>query len=210
MPNSELNPDSAVTSELLSSLANGSSVFDQLFARHRSFLKSAIEFRMDQALRARIDASDIVQEAEILAFERIQDYLQRRPMPFRIWLRKTAQEQLIMAHRRHVGASRRSVRREVSVPNRSSAQLAKLVASDKTPSRMFNDEEMGAKVRRALAELDEKDREVLLMRHYENLSYNEIAYILEIESATARQRSGRALIRLSQLLTNDGITGSQL
>ena len=210
MPNPELNPDSAVTSELLTSLAAGNSVFDQLFARHRAFLKSAIEFRMDQSLRSRMDPSDIVQDAELLAFERMQDYLERRPMPFRIWLRKTAQEQLIMAHRRHIGASRRSVKREVTVPNRSSAQLAKLVANEKTPSRAFSDDELGAQVRRALAEMDEKDREVLLMRHYENLSYNEIAYILEIEPATARQRSGRALIRLSQLLTSDGITGSQL
>ena len=205
-----MNPDSGETNHLLEHLEEGKAVFDQLFARHRSFLKSAIEYRMDQSMQSRLDASDIVQETELQAFERMADYLERRPMPFRIWLRKTAQEQLIMARRKHIGATRRSVKKEFQVPDHSSIQLAKLVSHQETPSRVVSDAELSDRVKRALAELEEKDRDVLLMRHYENLSYNEIACVLEIEPATARQRGGRALIRLNQLLSKQGITGSQL
>ena len=118
-----------------------------------------------------------------------------------MWLRKTAYERLLMLRRQHVGAARRSVRREVELPDRSSLVLAQnLVDSGAAPNRRMDQEERARRMQEALSRLAEADREVLLMRHYEELSYEEIGCILDIEPATARKRAGRALVRLHKIL----------
>ena len=207
----EVTPDSEATSALLTAVADGEASFEELFERHRRCIRDLVRLRMDARLRSRVDLSDIVQEAEIDAFRRFEDFMERQPMPFHLWLRKTARERLLMLYRRHIGASIRSVDRELPLPNASSVSLAKqLSANVASPSQEINDRELAAKVRRAVAALPDMDREILLMRNYEDLPYAEIACILEIESATARKRNGRALIRLHQLLIDDGVTESQI
>jgi RNA polymerase sigma-70 factor, ECF subfamily len=112
----------------------------------------------------------VVQETQLEAFRRLPDYLRRRPMPFRLWLRKTAQERLLMAQRQHL-AGRRSPAREVALPEGSSLALARQLAdAGSTPSRQLGRRELVLRVRQALAELREADREVLLMRNLEQLS----------------------------------------
>src|SRR4051812_16715090 len=106
----EVTPESDETQQLLTELRAGDSrAFGRLFARHRPDLLRLVALRLDTRLQARLDPSDVVQETQLEAFRRLQDFLERRPMPFRLWLRKTAQERLVMLSRRHLGAARRAV-----------------------------------------------------------------------------------------------------
>jgi RNA polymerase sigma-70 factor (ECF subfamily) len=202
----EAAQDSAETLRLLEEAQGGDSqAFEQLFARYRPELRQAVEFRLGPELRTRVDPSDVVQEAEMEAFRRMPDFLQRRPMPFRLWLRKTAYERLGMLWRQHVGAARRSVRREVPFPDQSSQLLARqLLAPGATPIQQLDRAEREQRVSQAVARLAEIDREVLLLRNYEGLSYEEVGFLLDIDPATARKRHGRALLRLHTLLGDSG------
>jgi RNA polymerase sigma-70 factor, ECF subfamily len=166
-----------------------------------------IGIRLDTRVAARIGSSDVVQETQLTAARRIDDYLERRPMPFRLWLRKTAQERLLMAQRRHLTAGRRSLAREVALPEESSLALARQFAdAGSTPSRQLGRRELVRQVRQALAELAEANREVLLMRNLEQLSNAEVAEVLQVDPAAASQRYGRALLRLRKLLIDRGLT----
>jgi RNA polymerase sigma-70 factor (ECF subfamily) len=153
-----------------------------------------------------VDASDIVQEAQVEIARRLEDFLRRRPMPFHVWVRKTAYERLLNIKRHHVRRSRRSVLREVPWPESSSLLVARqFLASSLSPSRQFHGRELAERVARAVAELSETDREILLMRHAEEFPYDEISCLLDIEPAAARKRYGRALIRLQRILTKHGL-----
>jgi RNA polymerase sigma-70 factor (ECF subfamily) len=201
MPSAE--PDSQETEDLLEQAAAGDArAGERLLQRHRPRLREFVEVHLEPALRARLDASDVVQEAQLEAARRLPDFLRRRPMPFRLWLRKTAYERLLMLRRQHRGAARRAVGREAQLPDRSSLVLAQnLLAPNSSPSRRAEREEQARRVQEALARLAEADREVLLMRHYEDLPYEDIACILGIEPAAARKRHGRALVRLHKILS---------
>ena len=108
----EPTPDSAETRGLLEEARKGDRLgFDRLLARHRPDLLQFVALRMDRKLRGRLDPSDVVQDAHLEVYRRLGDFLDRRPMPFHIWLRKTAYERLLMARRQHVEAAQRAVRR---------------------------------------------------------------------------------------------------
>jgi RNA polymerase sigma-70 factor, ECF subfamily len=203
-----ITPDSAETQRLLGAAQAGDPrAFNRLFARHRPYLRQVVALRLDARLRPRVDPSDVVQETQLEAFRRLPDYLKRRPMPFRLWLRKTAQERLLMAQRRHLTAGRRSLAREVALPEESSLALARQFAdAGSTPSRQLGRRELVHRVRQALAELADADREVLLMRNLEQLSNAEVAEVLQVDPAAASQRYGRALLRLRKLLIDRGLT----
>jgi RNA polymerase sigma-70 factor (ECF subfamily) len=192
-------------------LAGNRQAFGPLFAHYRTYLRDVVELRLDQHLRSRVDASDVVQEAQLDALGRLDDYLERRPMPFPLWLRKTAHERLLKIRRQHVETARRDMAREIPLPDRSSLQLAQqLLAGGSTPSQKVARHELACRVRQAVAELPDDDREVLLMRSTEGLSYDDVGRILEIEPTTARKRHGRALMRLHKALLRSGLTESQL
>jgi RNA polymerase sigma-70 factor (ECF subfamily) len=207
----EPKPDSAQTRRLLEKCRAGDrEAFEQLFARHRSFLRKVVDLRLDDELRVRIDPSDIVQETHLEAFRRLEDYMIRQPMPFHLWLRRTACQQVATAQRRHLGAKRRSLAKEVSLPDRSSLHLAEqLLAHSSTPSREATRRELAQQVRSALAKLSEVDREILIMRNLEMLSNSDAAQALEIDPAAASQRYGRALLRLRQLFVKGKLGESQ-
>jgi RNA polymerase sigma-70 factor (ECF subfamily) len=202
----EPTPDTAETCSLLEQARAGDrQAFEQLFAQHRAYLRQSIALRLDPKVRPRVDPSDVVQETQLEAFQRLADYLERRPMPFRLWLRKTAHERLLKVHRHHA-ADRRSIAREVPLPDQSSLLLARqLLAGGSTPSQHFSKKEIARRVCQALAELPETDREILLMRNFEGLAYHEVGCVLEIDPAAARKRYGRALLRLRQLLLASGL-----
>jgi RNA polymerase sigma-70 factor (ECF subfamily) len=218
----EIKPDSEPTVELLSRVRTGEqAAFDGLFARHRPWLRQLVEWRLDDRLNARLDPSDVVQETQLEAYRRLDDFLQREPMPFRLWLRKTLDERLTMLERRHLGASRRAVDREAanreaanrdawSADGKSAWLVDRLTGGDPSPSQVFVRDEMAHRVREAIAALGDLDREVLLLRTFEALSYVEVAYLLKIDAATARKRHGRALLRLHELLAKNGLTESQV
>jgi RNA polymerase sigma-70 factor (ECF subfamily) len=198
--------DSTETRHLLDQCKAGDAVaFEQLFARHRAELHEAVALRLDPRLRGRFDPSDVIQEAQLEAFRRLEDYLERRPMPFRLWLRKTAQQRLQLLKRDHLKTARRAVDRQVGLPHRSSVLFAeRVMASGETPSEQLSRRELAAKVQHGLARLTDADREILLMRVLEELSYEEIGCLLDISAAAARKRHGRALLRLHRILSDQG------
>lgn len=205
---SQVASDSTETRSLLEQAgAADRQAFERLFARHRPYLRKVVAARLDPKVRARVDPSDIVQETQLEAFRRLPDYLARRPMPFRLWLRKTAQEKLLVARRRHLEAQKRAVSREVPLPESSSLMLAQpFLADSSSPSREVERRELSRRVRQAVAELSEADQEILLMRTVEGLSNQEIAHIAGIDPATASKRYGRAILRLHHLLSRQGLT----
>jgi RNA polymerase sigma-70 factor (ECF subfamily) len=159
----ELKPDSSATKRLLMEAASGDrGAFDDLFSRHERSLQRFIEVRLDRRLRARLDPSDLVQETQLQAFRKLDDYLRRRPMPFKLWLQKTALERLHKARRRHLRAQRRSVERELPLPDRSSRILARQILADAEPSQRLSREEVLRLVGEAIAELGEIDRGILI------------------------------------------------
>src|SRR5436305_5196136 len=204
-----VTPDSGETQRLLDQLRGGDGrAFEQLFARHRPYLRRLVALRLDARLRPRLDPSDVVQDTQLEALRRMPDYLERQPMPFRLWLRKTAQERLAMLSRRHLGAARRAVAREVPLPDRSSLLLARqFLAGGPAPSHELDRRELARLVRQAVAQLPELDREMLLMRNFEELSNKEAACVLGLQPSAASQRYGRALLRLRKLLLERGLWG---
>ncbi len=206
----EVTPDSDETDRLLQQARAGDRrAFEQLFALYRPYVRQVIALRLDSRLRGRVDPSDVVQETQMEAFRRLGDFLRRQLMPFRVWLRKTAFECLLKLREQHVDAAKRSRRREVPLPEGSSLLLAQqLLRAGSTPSQQLSRREMARQVNQALAQLPEADREVLLMRNYEGLSYEEVSATLEIAPAAARKRYGRALLRLQKLLTERGLLES--
>jgi RNA polymerase sigma-70 factor (ECF subfamily) len=208
----QVKQDSADTARLLKKAQGGDrSAFEQLFQRYRPDLCRMVELRLDERLCSRIDASDVVQEAQFEAFRRLADFFRRQPMPFWLWLRKTAYERLLNLRRDHLRAGRREVDREVPLPERSSLLLAQQFSTGgSTPSQRLVRREYEQRVRQAVAELPDADREILLMRNVEGLTHQEVGCLLGITDGAARKRYGRALLRLRKLLAANGLTESQL
>jgi RNA polymerase sigma-70 factor (ECF subfamily) len=206
----ELKPDSADTSALLDKVCAGDAAArEELLQRHRPELRAFIEYHFDLRLRARLDPSDVVQETQLEMVRRMEDFLAKRPMPFRLWLRKKAMDRLRNLRRDHLERARRSVAREERLPDRSSMLLARpLLARGSSPSRQVQAKELAERVSRAVAQLSEADREILLLRHAEDLPFEEIACLLDIEPAAGRKRFGRALIRLQTVLRDEGLLES--
>jgi RNA polymerase sigma-70 factor (ECF subfamily) len=176
-----------------------------LLERHRARLRALIALRMDRRLAARVDPSDVVQESLAEADGKLADYVRTRPLPFYLWLRALVLERLVDLHRRHVRAQKRSIRREeVQLPglsDESLEQLAqRLVARGSHPSARLQREELRTQLAAALARLPERDREVLVLRHFEQLSIREIAAVLGSTEGAVKVRQVRALQRLRGLL----------
>lgn len=203
----ELKPDSAATCALLEQIGRGDAhALESLLERYRAELHEFIACRFDPRLRARVDPSDIVQETQMELVRRMDDYLAKRPMPFHLWLRKKAMERLLNLRRDHLTRARRSVAREQVLPERSSQLLIRpLRAHGPSPSQQLEARELAERINRATARLSDADREVLLLRHAEDMSFEEIACLLDIEPATARKRFGRALLRLQNILREEGL-----
>lgn len=203
--------DSAETRRLLDEVRTGNrTALNHLLALFRPYLRSIVDLRLDPKLRARVDPSDVVQEAQMEAVRRVDAYLERPVLPFRLWLRQITYDRLLMARRHHVEAGRRSVGREAPLPDGSSIQLGQklFAATGPTPSQQLVQHELVSRVRLAVAQLDEEDREILLMRNFEGLSNHEVAQVLGLEPATASKRYGRTLLRLQKLLLSHGLTES--
>lgn len=181
---------------------------DELLAGHRDYLRAVVALRLDPRLRARVDESDVVQEACLVAARRMSDYLDRRPMGFRLWLRQTALECLLQLRRRHLGADCRDAGRELALSDASAAVLAGRLLPADSPSGAVRERERVELVRRAVADLPEDDREVILLRVYEGLANADAAAVLGLHPDAASKRFARALIRLRRGFAALGLTGS--
>ena len=163
---------------------------------------------MDRAIGRRIDASDVVQDVLLEASNRLANYLDQPTLPFHLWLRQLARDRMIDMHRRHRQAQRRSVDRERSLAARahsgqSSLDLAaRLADAELTPVAASIRRELQLRYHEAIEELAEDDREILLMRHFEQLTNSEAAEALELSPAAAGMRHLRALRRLKDQLEN--------
>jgi len=185
---------------------NPEGVLADEYNRYRERLWRIVNFRLDTRLLGRVDADDILQEAYLDASTRIGHYLNDPATTFFIWLRTIVGQTLIDVHRRHLGAQKRDVRREANARRRvfsasTSFQIANVLLGDMTsPSQAALKEELAIQLREALESLNEIDREILVLRHFEELSNLEASEVLEIEPKTASMRYFRALTRLRSIL----------
>lgn len=197
------------TEQLLDLVGQGDRVArDRLLGRHRQRLRNLIALHLDPRIAARIDPSDVVQESLVEANRRLGDYLSDRPLPFYPWLRRLALQRLTDLHRLHLRSKKRSVGREEArlplLSDDSVQQLARqLVARGSSPSAGLQRQDLRERLRIALARLAERDREVLILRHLEQLSVKEIAAVLGISEGAVKVRHVRALERLRQVLDED-------
>ncbi len=194
--------------DLLTRLRQGDQqALADLFAHYREQLRRMIDVRLDHRLNGRVSPSDVLQEAYIDALKRVDHYFAKPEMPFFLWLRWVAGQRLIEVHRQHLGAQMRAVGQEVSLtfagtPAASSACLAaRLVQNLTSPSEAVVRAERFAMLENALAQMDALDREVLTLRHFEEMSNTETATVLGIQPAAASKRYVRALHRLKEILT---------
>jgi RNA polymerase sigma-70 factor (ECF subfamily) len=180
----------------------------QLLLQHQQRLRQMIAVRMGRRLAARIDPSDVIQETLAEAVQQLSDYLRNPPLPFYPWLRQLASKRLADLYRRHIQARKRSVCYEdhgaPPLPDESALDLAgRLVARGNSPSARLRREELRSLVQTALAQLPEADREVLVLRHLEQLPTADIAAILGVTEGTVYTRHLRALERLRRVLGDD-------
>src|SRR5262245_14194029 len=175
---------------------------NELFTRHRGRLRRMVEMRMDWRLQTRLDASDVIQEGFLEAVTRLDDYLRDPKLPLFLWLRLMVSERLIRLHRHHLGTKMRDAGREVSLyrqalPAASSAALAaQLLGKLTSPTQAAVRAERMLRLQEALNTLDPLDREILSLRHFEELTRVEAAKVLDIEEGAAAKRYVRALKRL--------------
>jgi len=179
-----------------------------IFARYRDRLRRMVEIRLDARLHARIDASDVIQDAYLEVAQRWEEYLRDPRLPLFLWLRLVVGERLTTLHRQHFGTRMRDARREVSLyrdplPTASSAALAaQLLGKNTSPTQAAVRAERMLRLQEALNTLDPIDREVLSLRHFEQLTRTETAQALGIEEAAAAKRYIRALKRLKATLAD--------
>jgi RNA polymerase sigma-70 factor (ECF subfamily) len=177
-----------------------------LFARYRDRLRRMVRMRMDRRLQGRLDPSDVLQEAHLEVTQRARDYLANPTMPAFLWIRWITGQRLQEAHRRHLGAHMRDADLEVSLhrgvlPQATSASLAELLLGRMTsPTRAARRAEMQLRLQEVLNAMDPIDREVLTLRHFEELSNGETAEVLGLTKSAASNRYMRALLRLRETL----------
>ncbi|MBC8355211.1 MAG: sigma-70 family RNA polymerase sigma factor [Planctomycetes bacterium] len=180
----------------------------EIFAQHRDRLRRMVRLRMDRRLQGRVDASDVIQEAYVEAAQRYDEYkLDPAVSPF-IWLRFLTGQKLIQLQRRHLGAKARDANRDVSIyrgaiPEATSAALAaQLIGKQTSPTQAAARAESKLRVQEALNGMEDIDREVLALRHFEQFSNAEVAQLLDISEDAAYKRYVRALKRLKGVLGN--------
>lgn len=203
-------PEKIETQQLIAQAKEGDkSAVNLLMDRHRNSLRQLIRMRLDQKIQKRVDVSDVVQDVLVEANRRLQRYLADPMMPFHLWLRQIAKDRIIDAHRRHRVSAKRSVDREQQMVaprgyDQSSIHLASLLGDSRlTPAAAALQKEMARKVEASISKLDEKDCEIIVMRHYEQLTNQEIGQLLELSEPAASMRYLRAIRRLKVVMQDE-------
>jgi RNA polymerase sigma-70 factor, ECF subfamily len=199
--------NSTETNQLLEQAARGDQRgLGTLLGQHRDRLRRMVALRLDRRLQGRIDPSDVIQEAYLEASVRLAEYLRDPSMPFFLWLRFLTGQKLLTLHRHHLGVQMRGAGQEVALcrgplPEASSAALAaQLLGHDTRPSEAAVRAELKIRMQEALNSMDPLDREVLALRHFEQLSRAEIAQVLGVSEGAAGKRYIRALERLKRIV----------
>jgi RNA polymerase sigma-70 factor (ECF subfamily) len=196
--------DACERARLIKAAAGDPAAWAELLQGHRPRLRRMVALRLDHRLAGRLDPSDVLQEVSIQAARALPTYLERPELPFFLWLRWLTGRVLQGLHRRHLGVRARAAGREVrlgggAAPEASSEALAaRLLGHDTRPSTAAARDERRQRVREALDALDPVDREVLVLRHFEELTAAESARVLGIDRSAASKRYVRALRRLKE------------
>ncbi len=200
-------PSSDETQELLAQAKVGNNLaIDNLLERHRQSLRRMIQLRLDQRIMQRIDVSDVVQDVLIEANRRLASYIENPVLGFQVWLRQIAKDRIIDAHRRHRTSAKRSIDREQPMVARGGQDHSTLELVNRlcdpglTPAALATQKEIAAQVELAVRQLKGQDREIILMRHYEQMSNLESAEALGLTEPAASMRYLRALRRLRSIL----------
>jgi RNA polymerase sigma-70 factor (ECF subfamily) len=212
-----MDAQDAPEAALLLSRAAGGDVdaWGALLARYQERLRCVVAFRVDPRLRGRVDAADVVQEAFMAATVRRAEFFGQSAQPLFLWLRWVVGNTLLELHRRHLGAQMRDARREVSTPagrrpggtgagggdHTRAALVAQLTCGMTGPATAAGRAEVKARLNEALGRMDAIDREVVALRHYEQLTSAEAAAVMGIQERAAAKRYLRALERLREILS---------
>ena len=194
-----------LSDELVARLRGGDSrALADLFAIYRDRLLRLIDFRLNQSLHSRVDPTDILQDAYIDASERVEHFLSRADSSIAVWLRLIVLQRLQLVVRHHLLTDKRDARKEVSMGKETQSQpfggIAQLLADSLTsPSAVVERSEAVDMVEQILQGMSETDREVLALRHFEQVTNDEVAEILGISVKAASNRYVRALARLKDL-----------
>ena len=199
---------STVADDLLRQMRSGNEqALAEVFSHYRERLRRIIRFRLDHRVAGRVSDSDVLQETYIAAAKRLKHFGDEKEIPAFLWLRLVASQQLIDLHRQHLQAEMRDVRKEVSIgqqspsPHTSMAIAAQLAGPATAVSEIVARAERIERLENTLNVMDPMDREVIALRHFEELSNIETAKVLDIETSAASKRYIRAMARLAELLS---------
>lgn len=187
------------------------SALGSLFQHYEQRLAKIVKFRMDTRIRGRLDPTDVIQDAFVESTQRFPEYVQSQPMPFFLWLRFITMQKLLQLHRRHLGAQGRDAARDVSIFAAPQSQAtsaviaAHLLGQQTSPSMAAIRAEQQVQVERALNAMAPIDREVLALRHFEQLENVEVARLLDLSTTAASNRYIRAVKRLKQVIADMNI-----
>src|SRR5215472_8812662 len=203
---SAMSPDTRTNEELLDAARNGDEgALAVLVERHRDRLERMVRLRMDRRLQGRVDPADVVQEAYLIVRGKFPQYIADPHMPFFLWLRLEVGQKLVDVHRFHLGAKMRDAGQEVSLHHEALPQVTSLSLAEQllgkltTASHAAMRVELKLRIQEALNSMDPRDREVLILRHFEELSNAETAQVLGIKPSAAVNRYVRALKRLKDV-----------
>lgn len=177
-----------------------------IFSRYRARLRKMVRMRMDTRLQGRVDPSDVLQEAFIDISRRAPEQSKRADMPFFLWLRMITYQKLLEVHRRHLSTQRRDATRDVSIYHDRSGLNSRLLASQllgqlTSASQMATRAEQQLMLEEVLNQMDPNDREILTLRHFEELTNGEVAQVLSLSKTAASNRYVRAVMRLKERLS---------
>lgn len=198
--------DQETIATLQRGVAGDSQALSDLWGRYQERLRRLVKLRMDRRMQGRVDVSDVLQEAFVDFASRASDYVEDPSMPFYLWIRFLTGQRLQLMHRHHLGTLMRDAGREVSIhrgpmPQATSVSLAaQLLGRFTSVTQAVQRAEMQIRLQEAINSMDDMDREILALRHFEELSNEETAQILGIKRSTASSRHLRAIRRLKQIL----------
>jgi RNA polymerase sigma-70 factor, ECF subfamily len=180
----------------------------ELLEQYRGRLRRMVAMRLDPRLNGRVDPSDVIQDGCIDATRRLREFAVDRSAPFYIWLRFLIAQRIVDIHRQHLGAQAREAGREVSIDRgpvleaSTAALAARLLGKLTSPSQAAVRAERKGRLHEALDSMDPNDREILILRHYEQLTNGEAALVLGLDKSAASKRYTRALVRLKSILSS--------
>lgn len=207
VPDSPDEESAEIAALVRSAAAGDAAASEALFSRYRERLKRMVHLRLNRQLQGRVDDSDVVQEASLDAARRLSEYAQDPQLPFFLWLRHLTGAKLLEVHRRHLGAQMRDASQEISLyhgalPEANSVSLAaQLLGTMTSPSQQAIRAETRIYVQEALNAMDPLDREILALKHFEQLSLSEIGQVVGLSKGAAGSRYLRAIKRLKNTLS---------